>query len=62
MERVRARAPMDWKMLAIAANPPYTAVFDSADAGQVVWLRGYWLSIRQERGSRSATSTARVPG
>jgi hypothetical protein len=55
-------ADADWKMLAIDTNTPYTAVFDSADAGAAVWLRGCWLSTRQERGPWSATSSARIPG
>ncbi|MBI4578103.1 MAG: hypothetical protein HY718_00280 [Planctomycetes bacterium] len=55
-------ADADWRMLAIDTNTSYSAVFDSDDAGQAVWLRGCWLSTRQERGPWSATNSARIPG
>lgn len=52
----------DWQFLGLDSATPYLAVFDSADAGAPVWIRGCWVNSRQEQGPWSATLSTRVPG
>jgi hypothetical protein len=52
----------DWEFLAVDSGTPYLAVFDSAEAGQAVWVRGCWINTKQEPGAWSNVLSTRVPG
>ena len=55
-------ADADWQFLGLDSATPYLAAFDSADAGEPVWIRACWINSRQEQGPWSATLSTRVPG